>query len=192
VRRRTRTAVTAVIAVLAAVLGAGLLGACGEDAPETPTVWRLPEDPSGAAARAGLSMLSREMLDVHYHAHLDVIVRDIKIQVPANIGIDVRKQAITALHTHDTTGIIHIESEKDIPFTLGQVFAEWGQALTAAQVGPVVLAKGEEMRVYVNGKRAQGDPAKLRLTAHAEIVVWVGQADDNPKVPSTYDFPEGV
>ena len=189
---RSRTVVTAVLAVLAV----GLLTACGEDnkTPETPTVWRLPADPAGAARNAGLPMLSEEKLEVHYHAHLDIIVRGKKVPVPANIGIDTRQGKITALHTHDTSGVIHIESERDAPFYLGQLFAEWGQALLpSSQVGPVVMQRGEELRVYENGKRVPGDPAQLRLTPHAEIVVWLGDASDaNPKIPTSYTFPEGL
>jgi hypothetical protein len=184
-----------VIAVLTA-LAAGSLAACGDDpkTPETPTVWRLPADPAGAARNAGLPMLSEEKLEVHYHAHLDIIVRGKKVPVPANIGIDTRQGRITALHTHDTSGVIHIESEKDVPFTLGQLFAEWGQALaTSSQVGPVVMQPGEELRVYQNGQRVPGDPGQLRFMPHAEIVVWLGDASDaNPKVPTSYSFPKGL
>jgi hypothetical protein len=160
--------------------------------PAVPTVWPTPDDPSAAAARAGLEMLDREMLEVHYHAHLDVAVRGVAIQVPANIGIDVRRQRISALHTHDVSGIVHIESGVDIPFTLGQFFTEWGQPLTADRVGPVAVQPGEELRVSRNGKRQGGDVARLRFRAHDEIVVWLGPATEQPRVPTSYRFPEGL
>jgi len=185
---------TRLVGASAAVIVA-LLSGCGADPQPpvvTPTVWPPPADTSAAAAAAGLPLLDREMLAVHYHAHVDVIVRGLRVIVPANIGIDVPRRRITALHTHDTTGIVHIESAEDIPFTLGQFFTEWGQSLRATQVGPVVAADGEVIRVYRNGKLATGDPAKLRFVAHDQIVVWLGPSGEHPTVASTYKFPPGL
>jgi hypothetical protein len=184
-----------------AALALGTLSACGllssdEGEPERPPaadlVWQTPADPGAAAEKAGLQMLSREMLAVHYHAHLDVLVNNSRVTVPPYIGIDVKNKAITALHTHDSSGIIHIESADDVPFTLGQFFTEWGQPLTATQVGQITVPAGSELRVYRNGEQASGDPAKLKLSAHDEIVVWVGPTGDKPKVPSSFNFPKGL
>jgi hypothetical protein len=186
---------------VAAALALGTLSACGllsndQGEPERPAgadlVWRLPADPGAAAEKAGLQMLSREMLAVHYHAHLDVFVGNSRVTVPPNIGIDIDKRTITALHTHDSSGIIHIESAEDIPFTLGQLFTEWGQPLTATQVGQVKVPAGSELRVYRNGEQVKGDPAAMKLRAHDEIVVWVGPTGDKPKVPSSFNFPQGL
>ena len=190
-----------IVGALAAALALGTLSACGllsgdKAEPERPSqadlVWRTPADPSAAAQKAGLQMLSREMLAVHYHAHLDVFVGTSRVTVPPYVGIDVNKKAITPLHTHDSSGIIHIESADDVPFTLGQVFTEWGQPLTSTQVGQVKVPAGSELRVYRNGEQVSGDPAALKLAAHDEIVVWVGPTGDKPQVPSSFDFPQGL
>jgi hypothetical protein len=154
--------------------------------------WALPADASAAATRAGLPMLGQEMLAVHYHAHLDVLVRGQTITVPAHIGIDEVRQRISALHTHDTSGVVHIESAQDIPYTLGQLFTEWGQPLTTSQVGPVHVQTGEQVRVYRNGTLVSGDPAALKFAAHDEIVVWLGPASQQPQVPTGYSFPNGL
>jgi hypothetical protein len=154
--------------------------------------WDKPADASAAASNAGLPMLGQEMLAVHYHAHVDVYVDGKHITVPAEIGIDERRQRISPLHTHDTSGVVHIESAKDIPFTLGQFFTEWGQALTAQRVGPDPVPAGETLRVYRNGQPVAGDPAALKLAQHDEDVVWVGPSTDTPRVPSSYDFPSGL
>jgi hypothetical protein len=156
--------------------------------------WPLPAGASAAAAKAGLPMLGQEMLAVHYHAHLDVQVDGVPITVPAGIGIDVARQKISPLHTHDTSGVIHIESARDIPYTLGQLFTEWGQPLTTHQVGTHRLTKDEALRVYQNGHLVTGDPATLRFAEREEIVVWVGPASANPQAttPSSYAFPQGL
>jgi hypothetical protein len=190
---RLRSGIAALAVLLVAVTGCGTTsGGSGDSAAPPPSQWPLPDDPKAAAQKAGLSMLDREMLDVHYHAHLDMMVRGVRVVVPAGIGIDARRGLISPLHTHDPTGIIHIESARDIPFTLGQVFIEWGQPLSSTRVGPVTLVEGEELRIYRNGDVVRGDPARLKLTQHAQIVLWVGPAGTNPKVPSSYDFPEGT
>ena len=156
-----------------------------------PATWAAPLDTSAAAQKAGLPMLGQEMLAVHYHAHLDVIVDGQHITVPASIGIDDIRQAISPLHTHDTTGVVHIESAQDIPFTLGQFFTEWGQPLTTHQVGPKTISSGEVLRVYRNGKPVTGNPAALKFQAHDEIAVWVGPSNATPNVPTNYQFPAG-
>ncbi len=156
-----------------------------------PTDWKPPADASAAAKAAGLPMLGEEKLAVHYHAHLDVLVNGQHVPVPAGLGIDQARRLIAPLHTHDGSGVVHIESATDVPFTLGQVFTEWGQPLRADQVGPVKLSAGQVLRVFRNGKPVTGDPAALRLGAHDEIVVWVGPTDQQPQVPSSYSFPPG-
>jgi hypothetical protein len=161
-------------------------------APSIPANWAAPLDASAAAQQAGLPMLGQEMLAVHYHAHLDVTVDGQQITVPAQIGIDNIRQAISPLHTHDTTGIVHIESAQNVPFTLGQFFTEWGQPLTSHQVGPTTISNGEVLRVYSNGTLITSDPAALKFQAHQEIAVWVGPSSATPTVPSTYQFPAGL
>jgi hypothetical protein len=155
------------------------------------TDWLAPADASAAVRAAGLPMLGEEKLAVHYHAHLDVFVNGQPVPVPADIGIDEGRHLIAPLHTHDGSGVVHIESATDVPFTLGQVFAEWGQPLRADRVGPLTLTAGQTLRVFRNGKPVTGDPAALRLGAHDEIVVWVGAADQQPQVPASYAFPPG-
>jgi hypothetical protein len=199
---RGTSRVVALVTVLAASLASGCAStATTPDAPPpaataSPTgvrrAWPLPADPSAAAAKADLPMLGEEMLEVHYHAHVDVIMRGVAITVPASIGIDSDRHLISALHTHDTTGIVHIESGEDIPFTLGQLFTEWGQPLTSNQVGPVAAGHGEQVRVYRNGTAITGDPAALKFAAHDQLVVWLGPASGQPQVRSAYAFPSGL
>jgi hypothetical protein len=132
-----------------------------------------------------LHALGQEGQAEHIHAHLDLYVKGRRIQVPADIGIDVRQQFITELHTHDTTGVIHIESPVVTTFSLGQLFGEWGVKLTSRCVGPYCGA----VHWWVNGKAKHGDPAAHVLRAHEEIVVAEGAAPF--VVPKTYAFPLG-
>ncbi len=166
-------------------------GVTNSTGPTGSTSWAAPGDPVAAVAAAGLPMLGEEKLAVHYHAHLEVIVNGTPVPVPADLGIDEARHLIAPLHTHDPSGVVHIESATDVPFTLGQFFTEWGQPLRTDRVGPVVLAPGQVLRVFRNGQLVAGDPAAVRLGGHDEIVVWVGSSGQQPQVPSSYAFPAG-
>lgn len=181
--------------LLSALLATVTLTACGQGssgtAPAAGRVWPPPADPSAAAARAGLPMLGGERLEVHYHAHLDVFVDGRRVPVPAGVGIDERRQLISPLHTHDDTGVVHVESAVDRPFTLGQFFTEWGVPLSADGVADLRAGGGKTLRVYVDGRRV-GDPAEVVLKDHQEIAVVFGTDGVPARVPSSYPFPSGL
>ena len=162
---------------------------------QTPPPWALPADAKPYIAAAGLSVLSQEQLQVHYHAHVDVIVNGNAVTVPAGIGFVIengRATGITVLHTHDPSGIVHIESASNDAFNLGQVFTELGVALNASQLGGLEVDNAHELRGYVNGRRFKGDPATIRLKPHLEIALWYGPSGTSPRVPKSYAFPEGL
>src|SRR5947209_3945435 len=77
---------------------------------DTAPPWPAPSDPAARVAAAGLPMLGSEGSALHIHAHLDVIVDGRPVAVPALLGIDESAHQISPLHTHDETGVIHIES----------------------------------------------------------------------------------
>lgn len=166
---------------------------------DTPPPWPLPANARPYIEAAGLSVLGEEQLEVHYHAHLDVIDasagRSAKVTVPAGIGFEVsngKVTGLTVLHTHDTSGIIHVESAEPTPYTLGQVFTEWGVALDATQVGGLHADGTNVLKAYVNGRSFTGDPATLKLQPHLEIALWYGPSTETPKVPKSYRFPNGL
>jgi hypothetical protein len=167
---------------------------------DTAPPWALPTDARPYIQAAGLQVLGAEQLEVHYHAHVDVIDDSFagtrqKATVPAGIGFviqDDKATGITVLHTHDTSGVIHIESAKPEPYALGQVFTEWGVALSATQVGGLQADATHEVQVFVNGRRFTGDPATIRLKKHLEIALWYGTTGTTPKVPKSYRFPAGL
>lgn len=133
------------------------------------------------------SALSQEQLAFHIHEHLDLWVNGRKVAVPAEIGLDrfAFQPFIAELHTHHATGVIHVESGKRIPYTLGQFFGEWGVRLSTRCAGRYCGT----LRRWVNGKPRTGDPADLMLAAHQEIAVALGRPPAH--VPRSYAFPLG-
>jgi len=133
----------------------------------------------------GVSALGAEGTVEHIHQHLDIFVNGKHVTVPALIGI-YDSQYITELHTHDTSGVMHVEAPTKRNFTLGQFFGVWGVRLDANCIGGYCKPK-TPWRVYVNGLNQPGNPAELVLKKHQEIAMVIG--DKRPRqVPSTYNF----
>jgi hypothetical protein len=147
----------------------------------------------GRIAQAGLSVLTAEGNVDHYHAHLDVLKDGKAVAVPANIGItagpDNRANGISALHTHDTTGVVHIESPTaGQVFTLGQLFTEWG-VLGGSGAPGTGAGSLDGWTLYVNGQKYGSGIRDLPLKAHDEIVLSYGTPP--AKIPAAYEFPSG-
>jgi hypothetical protein len=143
-------------------------------------------------AAVGLPALSREGRAFHIHAHLDVFVAGRPVIVPAGIGIDPAGRFISPIHTHDATGVIHVESPVVRKFTLGQFFGVWGVRLGGGCLGEYCSGSGSSLRVYADGNPV-GDPSRLVLAAHQEIVVAFGTLAQLPRpVPVSYSFQRGL
>jgi hypothetical protein len=142
----------------------------------------FPAGGSGTGAPiAGVGCATNE----HYHIHAMIsFYRDgVRLGIPANIGLN---SCTYEMHTHDgTTGVVHIETEVQKDFVLGQFFALWGQNLArsnaAGIAGPV--------RFYIvdNGVLSlyTGDPAQIPLIAHREVLIVTGTA---PVTVPRYDW----
>ncbi len=107
-----------------------------------------------------------------------------KVKIPALIGINPGANYLTELHTHNATGVIHIEAQKARDFTVGQFFAEWAVYLDSHAIGGY-----SGMTWYLNGKQQTGNPAALVFKPHQEIAFVVGKAP--AKIPSSYAFAAG-
>jgi hypothetical protein len=94
-------------------------------------------------------------------------------------------QFLTELHTHDASGIVHIEAPKKRDFSLGQFFGDWGVRLTPTCIGGYCKPK-TQWRMYLNGVPYAGDPSTLVLRKHQEIAFVIGTPPK--KIPATYRF----
>jgi hypothetical protein len=150
-------------------------------APWAPEYAKLPD----RLAPLGLNALSAEALAFHIHQHLDIFVNGKKVTVPQFIGID-DGSFITELHTHDASGIMHVESAQTKPYTLGQFIAVWGVRLSQRCIGGYCGRPGKPLRFYLNGKPYLGNPNNLILKNHQEIAIVYGKPPK--KIPSTFDF----
>src|SRR5919201_3964906 len=147
----------------------------------------------------GIQCQSSEQLAYHIHSHLAIYAGGNQRPVSEGIGIAQPQQVqqtqhgpfvaggscLYWLHTHDSSGIIHVESPQQRTYTLGDFFDIWGQTLSPDQVGS---AKGTVV-AYVNGQQYSGNPRNIQLTNHAVIQLDVGQPATPPQ---PYSFPSDL
>ena len=195
--RNTLLIVAAVVIVAAVGIGLaiGLSGGGGGNSDTSPVVWSKltglqngppPWNSNAANLQTNLPYLgvqadAMEHFVVHHHEHLDVYVDGKHITVPSQIGI-FGVQFFAELHTHDTSGIIHVEAPDTSPLRLGQFFGEWGVLLSSNCLGKYC----GHLHWWVNGEPQTGDPANLVLAQHQEIVIAAGTPPAT--IPSTFDF----
>jgi hypothetical protein len=140
----------------------------------------------------GLPALPKEALTFHIHQRLALLVNGKFVYVPAGIGIDANAKFISELHTHDATGIIHVEAPKAQKFTLGQFFDVWGLRFSSKCLGGYCAKGKRQVMVWTNGKRVHGDPRTVVLKSHLSIVVAYGTESSVPKpIPAHFPFPKG-
>ncbi len=170
-------------------------------------LWPAPDDPAGLARKAGVVFEVIEHLKYHVHAHLDVFVDGQPVQVPPGIGINIddpgvhefsgalgpgyggieppgcAEPCISELHTHDPDGVLHTESATAEEHTLGQLFVEWGVALTEECVADY-CAPDTEVAFYVDGDLVDGDPATIGIADNREIAIVIGTPPD--EIPDSF------
>jgi hypothetical protein len=199
---RSRIALLTLVLVLAVAAAAATSGAAAPTRPAALPGLMVGPAPWGAnnglylkqrLKAIGLHALPQEGLVMHIHEHLDIVVNGRVLHgLPAYIGINLQAQFIAELHTHDTSGIIHVESPTVRTFTLGNFFDVWGLRFSSRCLGSYCAKGAKVIWAFVNGKRILTDPRKIVLRSHQEIVVAYGTFASIPKpIPTTYPFPQG-
>jgi hypothetical protein len=180
-------AVVIVVAIAAGGGGSTPAAEAGVQATQAP--WQ-PEYGSLQERVAAMGLPQAADYPFHIHAMLRVYVEGKRVPVPSQIGIDAGNGFIAPLHTHDATGVIHMEAVETYPFKLGQFFDVWGVKFGDRQIGAYRDDGQRTLQVYVNGKRIS-DPVDYVMRKHDRIVVAYGKPGSFPKRFST-PFPAGL
>jgi len=136
--------------------------------------WLDGSSPTGGRGTSinGVNCLVTE--DYHIHTHLAIIKNGQMLAIPPNIGL---QGCAYELHTHDKSGILHIETSTYRKFTLGQFFAVWGQPLSYANIAGI---SGMPVVVFINDGEVlteyKGDLAEIELKSHRAITIQIGTA----------------
>ncbi len=156
----------------------------------SPAPWS-PEYVSLPARLAALRLPPNGDESYHIHAHLAIYVKGQPVTVPANVGISFAARLESPMHTHDTSGAIHIEaSQPSDAFNLGAFFDIWGVKFTATQLGGYTDTANKTVQVYVNGQPV-ADATRYVLHPHDDIVVGYGAPGSVPKTVA-FSWPPGL
>jgi hypothetical protein len=144
------------------------------------------KDTNTRLAELDLPSLSETIL--HHHIQLYIYVDGQQEVVPAGIGYSPQLSVFSPLHTHDPTGLLHVESaDPNFQPVLGQFMDVWGVYMTNSCLGADCSSGDRQLRVYVNGDLYTGDPTLLPLTDTLVVVVTFGTKDQLPDpIPDTF------
>jgi hypothetical protein len=143
-----------------------------------PAPWK-PEYSFLAQRLAAFNFPQQTDIGYHVHAQLNVYVNGKQTPVPANIGIDPQGRFISPIHTHDATGVVHMESTRYYPFTLGEFVNVWGVYFTNNQLGAYKDGNGNVLQLWVNGKQI-ADPVHYKMRPHDVMVLGYGKPGSFP------------
>lgn len=131
-----------------------------------------------------VSCLSAEQSGTHVHAHVTIYINGTSTPIPANVGIAPDSSCLYWLHTHDSTGVIHIEAPSGTSATFGNFLDIWEQKFQ--QLGyPSQLSASTGWQVYVDRKPLSGDFHAIPLQAHTLITL----AYNSPGVKPDTSYP---
>ena len=142
---------------------------------------------AGAMSALGLTPTQEAASVNHYHVHIQLIVDGHEVPIPAQIGLDDATGTFSEVHTHDDTGVIHIESgDPSFRATLGDVFDVWGVYLSPKCIGGYC----DGVKMWVNGKPSTAFGG-LVLQSHMAITLLEGAPPKNFTPAKSYKFPAG-
>ncbi len=131
-----------------------------------------------------------------FAAHVELFARRAVILLPAGIGLArpllrVGRWLVSArcsypLRTREPTGVVEVAAGP--PRTLGELFALWGQALSARRIAGFTSPTAS-VRAFVGGRPRPGPPGAIVLSPHAEIVL---ELDGYVPPHAHYRFPKGL
>jgi hypothetical protein len=142
---------------------------------------RYHPSPAPAAVRAGepVQRLLCGAYRVRFAAHVEVFASRRVAILPAGIGRG--PGCAYPVSTNAPTGVVHLARR----VRLGDLFRVWGQKL-----GPhrLLSFRGTTL-VFVDGRRRRGDPRRIWLRPHAQVVLEIGgYVAPHP----AYVFPKGT
>jgi hypothetical protein len=148
-----------------------------------------PANGAKSAARATALGLPPEGTTMHEHANVQIFVHGKNERVPTDIGINPAAGTIQSIHTHDDTGLVHLESSESRQFTLGQFFGVWGVRFTPSCLGAYCNDGDNRLQVFVDGEEVTENLQDVQLDDQSVIVVTYGTPAELPDpIPSSFDF----
>lgn len=143
-----------------------------------------------------------EQTAYHHHVLLTIYIDGQQVSVPAGVGIAGDPSSPTCyywLHTHDTTGIVHIEAPSGGSYTLKNFLDVWQSfANSNSSIGyPSQLASSAGWTVYIYnngvGKKVNEDFSHIDISSNAawHELITIMYNSPNAKPITTYSWASG-
>ena len=122
---------------------------------------------------------SHSGLAMHIHPILDIVIRGEQVLIPANMGIDTSAcpGKMHLLHTHDTTGKLHIETYEPMVVNLTLFFGVWNISEVGNQQLLPLFLDSDNASVSVNGVMQNVAWQEIGLNDRDQILIHF---DDSP------------
>lgn len=168
-RRKKKKSMMIVIPVIIAVAAAATAGALLYQPPEVMAI-------------SGVECNRTEQLNYHVHTHLDVFVDGREQEIPGDVGR--LSSCLYWLHTHDTTGLLHVEAPQTREFTLGQFLDIWQQ--TGESTEFFASVQSQNVTAYIDGEQFEGHYRDVPLESLTQVALIIGEPPAS--IPGEYEF----
>ena len=148
---------------------------------------------NGAFSSPATPVQEPENIVMHKHATLSIKIDGKSVTVPGNIGIDPKfykdhsldtygmkmpkmpsMPVMAPTHTHDTSGLIHLESTAVRDYTLGELFNVWGVTFTDTCITDKCNDGTKTVKMFVNGQ-PNSEFRNYVMQDQDEILIEYGQ-----------------
>ncbi len=128
---------------------------------------------------------STEQSAVHFHVHVTIYINGKRTPIPADVGIAPDGSCSYWLHTHDESGVIHIETPAGVAVTLGNFLDIWEQQFRQSGY-PNQFSNAAGWQVYIDGKPFPGDLHAIAL--HSHLLITLAYNSPGAKPDTSYDW----
>ena len=101
---------------------------------------------------AEINIGSHQNIALHIHSDLEIKINGQNFPIPANIGISTG--IMRPLHTHDSSGEIHIEGPYARDFSVGEFFQVWNKTFNSSCIFEYCTdyENRSTLKMFVNGQ----------------------------------------
>jgi hypothetical protein len=143
----------------------------------------------------GISCDSVQHNNYHIHVHITIYINGKPIAIPQNIGIAPDGSCFYWLHTHDATGVIHIEApQQESGLAVDDFVAVWQGGFSALGFPPqLTVATG--WKFFANGKpfiSTGNAPLHTEIVFHSHDAITLEYGSPNPPPDMFYAFPANL
>ena len=154
------------------------------------------EEPPGSTPRSEQCLDSHANLAMHTHPFMELVLNGTAVSIPSNLGIDTTAcpNAMHLLHTHDTSGKLHVEGYDAFTPTAELFFAVWNLSYPDSTTLDPLFLDAQNVSVTVDGATYVGPWSGLDLLdgETTRIVHDATRPDtDEDGVPDDLDACEG-